>query len=307
MTVAPPAPVCDVLTPEEIVRDLRDLPSAPKVLPRLKVLLSDTNSSMHEVVRLIRLDPGIAARVLRVGNSAYYNHGDRCVTVDEAVNRVGYGQIYELVSYAVASQVLVRPLATYGIEADDLWRMSVACALAAEEIANRSGQECDVAYTVGLLHGLGMAAIDDWAQRHRPELRFPSLGFPRESAEAERAALGFTQADVGAELLREWDFQNAMWEPVRWQYAPRSCTAHMRMACLLHSAKWVRSTVCATDGQSPPLPSQSAIHMLSLRPGELQEIVAVVTRRLHEVSALLDIDIANPRDALRFPNDHWGN
>src|SRR6266542_2549173 len=157
-----------ILTPDEIVRDLKYLPSAPKILPRLKQLLCDGNSSMREIVALIRLDPGIAARVLQVGNSAYYSQGIRCFTVDEAVHRVGYQQVYELVSYAVASQVLVRPLEVYGMEADELWRMSVACALAAELVADQTGQDRDVAYTVGLLHFLGMAAIDDWALRHRP-------------------------------------------------------------------------------------------------------------------------------------------
>jgi len=51
--------------------------------------------------------------------------------VDEAVNRVGYNQVYELVAYAVASQVLVRPLDAYGMEPDELWRSAVSCGLAA--------------------------------------------------------------------------------------------------------------------------------------------------------------------------------
>src|SRR4051812_11153768 len=111
-----------LLTPEEIVREVKHLPSAPKVLPGLKRLLSDGNSAMHEIVALIRLDPGIALRVLQVANSAYFSKGVRCFTVDEAVNRVGYDQIYELVSFAVASQVLIRPLEAYGVEAEDLWK-----------------------------------------------------------------------------------------------------------------------------------------------------------------------------------------
>ena len=52
--------------------------------------------------------------------------GIPCFTVDEAVQRVGYEHVYSLVSYAVALQVLVRPLEAYQIEADELWRMSVS-------------------------------------------------------------------------------------------------------------------------------------------------------------------------------------
>jgi len=287
------------------VRDLRHLPSAPKVLPRLKQLLGDGNSSMAEIVMLIRFDPGIAARVLRVGNSAYYSKGTRCFTVDEAVNRVGYDQVYELVSYAVAAEVLVRPLEVYGLEADDLWKLSVSCALAAETLAMRTGQDRDVAYTVGLLHGLGMVAIDDWALRQRPGLRLQGGGFPREATESERAAFGFTQADTGAALLQHWDFPHSMCEPVRWQYAPRSCAAHTRMACLLHCAKWLRSAVCAADAEHPPLPSEAAMQMMPLGPGDLPGLVAEVAQRLEQVSSLLDVGEPGPRATLRFPSGRW--
>lgn len=302
MIAAPAGSPIAVFTPDDIVRDLKHLPSAPKVLPRLKQLLGDTNSSMNEIVSLIRLDPGIAARVLQVGNSAYYSKGVRCFTVDEAVNRVGYDQVYELVSYAVASQVLVRPLEVYGLDADELWKQSVACALAAETLAARTGQDRDVAYTVGLLHCLGMVAIDDWALRHRPQLRLARGMFPREAIEAERAALGFTQADTGSALLRHWEFPHSMCEPVRWQYAPRACAAHTRMACLLHCAKWLRSVVCQNgDGERPPIPAEAAMQLVPLRAGDLAGLATEIGERLDEVSSLLDVSAPLVRSGSRFP------
>ena len=296
------------LTADEIVRDLKHLPSAPKLLPRLKRLLTDANSSMDEIVMLIRLDPGIAARVLRVGNSAYYSHGNRCFTIDEAVNRVGYDQVYELVSYSVASQVLVRPLTAYGIDADDLWRSSVACALAADLLASRTGQDRDVAYTVGLLHSLGMVAIDDWALRNQPELRLKNDGFPNEAEREEREFFGFTQADAGAALMRLWDFPQPMCDPIQWQYSPRSSAVHMRMACLLHCAKWLRNVVCAPEGQRPPLPSEAILGMVPLRSTELPAVIAEVGRRLREVGSLIEIgQNPGPRSKARFPgqDESW--
>lgn len=282
-------PACSALSPESIVRELKHLPSAPKVLPRLKQLLSDGNSAMHEIVALVRLDPGIAARVLQTANSAYFSKGVRCTTVDEAVNRVGYDQIYELVSYAVASQVLVRPLDVYGIEADELWKMSVACALAAEALAERTNQDRNVAYTIGLLHCVGMVALDEWALRGGHRLFFHNTGFPREAIEAERAALGFTQAETGAALLIHWEFPPTMSEPVRWQYTPRASASHAKMASLLYAAKWIRSAVCSpTIAARPPLPEAVQLLSLGLSPSALNAMAGDVTRRLAAVSSLLD-------------------
>lgn len=298
---------CLPLSPEDIVREVRHLPSAPKVLPRLKQLLRDGNSAMHEIVALVRLDPGIAARVLQTANSAYFSKGVRCTTVDEAVNRVGYDQIYELVSYAVASQVLVRPLDIYGIEADELWKMSVACALAAETLAERTNQDCNIAYTIGLLHCVGMVALDEWALRGGQKLSFKTVGFPREAVESERAALGFTQAETGAALLSHWEFPPAMSDPVRWQYTPRASATHARMASLLYAAKWIRSAVCApTIASRPPLPEAVQLLPLGLSPSALNGMAGDVTRRLVTVSSLLETPgSAVPFERHRFPAQCW--
>lgn len=298
---------CFALTPEDIVRQVKHLPSAPKVLPRLKQLLSDGNSAMHEIVALVRLDPGIAARVLQTANSAYFSKGLRCTTVDEAVNRVGYDQIYELVSYAVASQVLVRPLDLYGIDADELWKMSVAGALAAEALAERTQQDRNIAYTIGLLHCVGMVALDEWALRGGHRLFFKTAGFPREAIESERAALGFTQAETGAALLTHWEFPAAMCEPVRWQYTPRASAVHARMASLLFAAKWIRSAVCApTIAARPSLPESVQHAPLGLGPSALNQVAGDVTRRLAAVSSLLETPGREaPFDRQQFPAQRW--
>jgi HD-like signal output (HDOD) protein len=291
------------LSPDDVVREVKHLPSAPKVLPRLKQLLGDGNSAMHDIVMLIRLDPGIAARVLQMANSAYFSKGTRCFTVDEAVHRVGYDQVYELVAYAVASQVLIRPLAVYGIDADELWKQSVACALAAETLAMRTGQDRNVAYTIGLLHSVGMVAIDEWALRHARTLTLASTGFQREATEAERAALGFTQAEAGAALLRHWDFPRSMSEPVRWQYAPRASAGHTQMASLLYAAKWLRTAVCTGTKARMPLPDAAPLQPLSLSPVLLQGMVFEIDLQLADISSLLDMENkkAGERDRHRFP------
>lgn len=288
------------LVPDDVVRQLRHLPSAPRVLPKLKKLLSDGNSAMHEVVLMIRLDPGIAARVLQMGNSAYYSHGLRCYTVDEAVNRVGYDQIYELVAHAVASQVLVRPLIAYGIEADQLWRMSVTCALAAEIFADQLRIDRDVAYTVGLLHGVGMVAIDEWAFRQQLGLCFTARALPLETCEAERATLGFHNAEAGAALLRLWEFPAVMSEPVRWQYLPRGTTAHFQLAAVLYLAKWLRSAVCEENIELAP-PDPALLRSAHTSMAQLERLIGQVRTRLADVSSLLDVGTVE-HAKLVFPN-----
>jgi HD-like signal output (HDOD) protein len=287
-------------TADEVVRQLKHFPSAPRVLPPLKRLLADGNSSMEAVIGFIRLDPGIAARVLQMGNSAYYSNGTPCYTIDQAVNRIGYGQILELVSYAVASQVLVRPLISYKLEADELWRNSVACALAAEIIASQTGVDHNIAYTTGLLHSVGQVAIDEWLYQQRPGAPVEFAGsLPREALDAERQVLGFHQGDAGAALLRLWEFPPAMTEPVRWQYSPRTTLGHQREACLLHAAKWLRTAVCH-PGKLPPPVEITILQPLRLTHATLESWIPEVRHEMEAVGSLLQVEEL-PSTPVQFP------
>lgn len=271
----------------DIVRAIRQLPSAPKVLPRLEELLNDSNSSIYDIVGLVRLDPGIAARVLQLANNVYFNKGARVISVEEAVIRVGYDQIYELVSHAVSAEMFNRPLAVYGIDAEELWRRAVSCALAAETLASIIGEDRNMAYTVGLLHGVGMVAIDEWAIQNQPVLVFTHRGLPREYIESERALIGLTQAEVGAELLENWDFPQSIVGPVRWQYTPHSSVSHLRMAALLHAAKWIRSVVCDECEQLAP-PDRFVLQPIRLQSGQLDRVAAEIRLRMVAVRHLLE-------------------
>lgn len=283
---SPQAPAS--LTPDSVVSELHQLPSAPKVLPRLKRLLQDANESLEEIVKLIRLDPAIAFRVLQVANTAFFARSERCVTVEDAVQRVGFERVYELVSYAVASQVLVRPLDVYRIDSDVLWERSVACALAAEMIATLVGEDQQIAYTTGLLHAIGMVAIDEWALRHRRELKLAWLDQASEYTVSERDALGFTQAEVGAALLRSWDFSPEMWLPLRWQYAPTATAVQARLAGILCTAKWLQAAVL-TPGPAPVLPLADVLRLVRITPERLRSCVPELRQRMKTVTQLVAV------------------
>jgi HD-like signal output (HDOD) protein len=283
---------------DEVVREVAYLPSAPRVLPRLKRLLRDGNSSRDEVVAMIRWDPGIAARVLQFGNSAYFSHGLRCYTVEEAVQRVGYEQIYELVATAVASEVLVRPLNCYGIDADELWSNSLTCALAAESLAKFAKAEADIAYTIGLLHHIGMVVIDEWVSRNQPMLRFSARALPLEACESERTELGFHQAEAGACLLRTWDFPPAMTEPVRWQYLPNCTASHFHLSALLHAAKWIRSQVLHPENPRGRPPTGIITH-LGLSNSQFDRLVPEVAAKFSRIN--IELTDSASTISLQFP------
>lgn len=271
-----------------IAQALRVPPCASKVIPLLKRHLSDPNASLARIIELIRLDPGVSACVLQAANSALFKRGERCHSVELAVNRIGFDHIFDIVASAVAEQVLLCKLQAYSMEADEYWRRSVACGIAAEHLAGLRDENIHVAYTLGLLHAVGMAAIDRWAQTHAPTLAFLGRGFPRGFIESERALLGFTNAEVGAAVLRAWDFPGEMAEPVRWQYAPVDGGLYRKLNCLLYASRWLAARVCASPGEKVAPPEDRLLAPLRFNAVSLEKESKAVAEKLETLLRSLE-------------------
>jgi HD-like signal output (HDOD) protein len=275
--------------PEEVASGLPYLPSAPNVLQRLCGTVYEKDASLQELGCLLRLDPGLTARVLRLGNSLAGVRAQHCLTIEDAINLIGFKRLAGMIARVAKSQIFARSVSLYGLDAEDWWRWSVSCALAAELLAEHTGEDESVAYTVGLLHTVGIVAIDEWVMLKAPSLMFMPRGVLCEFVESERALLGYTQAEVGAAMLRQWGFPATMVEPLRWQYAPQSSPGFARMACLLHAAKWLRTVVCVEDGgRSPQMPDASVLKPLRINSDQLARFVVELRIRLGEVRNLVE-------------------
>jgi HD-like signal output (HDOD) protein len=261
---------------------MRQLPPLNRVLTRLQILLSDTNSSLDDVAELIRLDAAMTTRIIHVSNSAWFGRGGPCHTIAEAVNRIGFREVYYVVAVTAAKAVVAQPLAAYGRNANALWRESIACAFGADLIAQRIGEDPAVAYMAGLLHGVGRVAINHYlttsGARTSPLV---DDGFPVDFSAAEVAVLGFDQAAVGACMLEKWAFDAAIVEPVRHQYDPLAAgDLHDRMAAALCGARLLRTAACAPAAVCKPEEVEDVFGVLRLEAGEVLALLPDVQRQV---------------------------
>ena len=71
-----------------------DLPSLPEVAMKIRRALADENVSVSEIARLLGTDPALAARTLRIANSAMFYRGSRPITsLSGAVSQLGYKMV----------------------------------------------------------------------------------------------------------------------------------------------------------------------------------------------------------------------
>jgi len=181
---------------------------------------------------------------------------------------VGMQGVQEIVTHAIASKLIGQPLALYGLSAQELWSRALACAVAAGSLAEEAGADRVDAYTAGLMHGLGLLAMDRYAARQKSSLRMPSSGYPLDFAPAEREWLGFSHAEAGAAVLELWGFPESIQAAVRFQLEPERAEEHRQLSMILATARWARSFFCVSDEKIPELPTEGWLQEAGIEIGD---------------------------------------
>ncbi|MDQ8184922.1 HDOD domain-containing protein [Pelagicoccus sp. SDUM812002] len=278
------------LNVEELVCDLEEMSVAPQILPQLQAMVSDCNTNPDEIREMIRLDAALSSMILKTANSAYFNPGYHIDSIDDAIMQLGFNDVYQILTMLAFSDIMAKPLETYALGPGQFWRRSVACALAMERLARKYGEDPGVAYTIGLLHGIGMVFIEKELSSRGKEVAFQN-SLPEDVAIAseEMEIFGLTHAKVGAAVMRRWGFSDEIVVPVYNQFEPSEAGNHERMACLISFAKRMIGTIIddGLGGVAMPGPDPLLIALLHLSKEEYQKVVLALREGFAKAQGLV--------------------
>jgi len=243
----------------------------------LQELLQDANNGIDEVARLLRRDTGLTARVVRIANGIVYNKGDPVASLDEALGRVGFNEVYRLAGMASLAQLASFQPRWYPVSAARLRESSLYTALLMEEFALSSGENPRVAFTAGLMRSVGKIALDTTAQRDRAYGQAPPMA-PEGLLAWEQQVFGLTNVQVAEAVLRGWRFPADVHVPVRDHYLRRLAVDPMRLAkCLNLAAGLAEKAGFGLPGETGYWPVDQNVFATEIG-GNAEDLAAVVAR-----------------------------
>jgi HD-like signal output (HDOD) protein len=224
-------------TTQKLQQIAQQLPASPQVLAQLNELLVDVNSGLDEIADLLRRDTALAARIIRISNSIAYGSAGGIASIEEAVNRVGFSEVYRLTGLAAVTQMVDRNLPFYGLTAAQLRNNTLIVAFAMDSLAKAAGVDSRMAYTAGLMRLVGKLILDHYAK----SVASPKEHYTQSSSggllEWELALFGCTNAEAGSLVMAGWHFPVAITEPLKQHYCTQPLSGpHGRTTCLLNIA-----------------------------------------------------------------------
>ncbi|MBK9130583.1 MAG: GGDEF domain-containing protein [Gammaproteobacteria bacterium] len=205
-----------------------DLPSPVGIAVRILELGQDPDVTLGDVAKVISLDPALTAKLLRMANSPLYARHRKTENLRQAITLFGVeGTITLALSFSVVNGL--KGKVGHRFDYDHFWRRSLAAATCAQVLGERiEVRNKEDLFLCGLLQDIGMLALD----KSMPEL-YQQCDIRSVHAGVighEHSALGMDHAEVGAWLLKRWNFPERLQIIVASSHEPEA--AYVRYAPL---------------------------------------------------------------------------
>lgn len=187
----------------------RAIPAMPGAAQKAFALASNPRAEARDFVEVIELDEALAAKVIKIANSVFFDRGNKSSSIDEAVIVIGLNELRNLLNANALSDIFPssHPARV------QLWAHDIAVALVSKQLATRFlPRLSDTAFLAGLMHDIGkLLLLQRSTLSYEKVLRsVETQGLDFKDAEVEE--FPFDHCQVGHLIAERWNFSEDLIE-----------------------------------------------------------------------------------------------
>ncbi|MCK4841057.1 MAG: HDOD domain-containing protein [Methylococcales bacterium] len=224
------------LSPQLLIKDSFKLFSLPDIYFQIAEMINDPRFTASDMGKVISIDPGLSARLLKVVNSSFYGFQARIDTISRAITIIGTEDLHALV---LATTVIDKfsNIPSELVNMTDYWLRCVHTGIIAKLLAKKTAVlHSERLFMTGLLHDIGSLILYSKLPEKSRDVLLSANNDRRLVGGLEQEIIGFTHADVGAALIKSWGLPESLYEAVACYLNPDLAQAHKLDAYLLYLA-----------------------------------------------------------------------
>ncbi len=268
---------------DEILRIIDTMPPLPEVAYRVLQIVNDPEFSPDALVAVVRTDPALTARILKLCNSSIYALPREITNVSDAVAYLGIRNLVKLVVVTCTASYYRNVDAGYFLSPGEIWKHSVACGLACQLLAEKIGfEDSAAAFTAGILHNVGKVALSQILIHETEAIRETLAGDNKDFLEIERAVVGMDHAKAGAIVTEQWYLPVDLRRSIKNHHDRRQLLVDSELTAMVHIADILTLQLgigAGIDGLNYPLCSEALMRLQVTEP----ELDKVRVRLIDEV------------------------
>ena len=264
----------------------KGLKTVPPVAARLVKMIDEDTSSLEDFETVIRVDPTLVLRLLKLINSAYFSLRTKIKNVSEAVAYIGMDNLRNMIVLDALKNLFFEDSNTIEFSRKKLWAhcavTSICCQMVAERVFVWKGED---AFLCGILHDIGLIVEDQVAPGKFKEMCCSFNPADQDLTAHERMVMGTDHTIIGYLLTQQWGLESKLCQGMKSHHEalvdvqPDSHTGILQIAEYLASRLgYAAYPETHTGIQSPPLISHIKKYIMDYRaivddlPGEIQRI-----------------------------------
>lgn len=186
----------------EIVAFVGDLPPLPHVASQAIVMVEDPDTTAGKLTNLLGQDTALAARVLKIANSAMFSMQREITTLNQAIMVIGFKSLKGIIVAATLRQLNRQ----FGKAEQMIWENSTCTAIGCHALTSYLRKPyVDEAFLIGLLHDLGkLVLVRQLPKEYQQIIAATKKGVSFMDVEQEQ--FGFAHPLIGALVAKKWNF-----------------------------------------------------------------------------------------------------
>jgi HD-like signal output (HDOD) protein len=269
-----------------ILNRLTELPPMPQVMFKAREIMNDPTSSFKALADILEKDQAMATRVLRLSNSAYYGLAGKVTSLQHAAVLLGYKTVGEVVAMATSSKLLGDSLEGYKLNSGDLWKHSLAVAIASKLIAAKGHKDLENdAFSAGLIHDAGKIVLNKYILERSSAFEEYMSDQRKSFLDAEKEILGFDHSEIAAGMCEVWKIPKSLVSAICFHHYPAASNGSM-LATIVHvadSLALMSGIGTGVDGMLYKM-DQRAQESLKLNEGELSAILDETVESVEKIT-----------------------
>jgi HD-like signal output (HDOD) protein len=267
------------------------LPALPQSAIRLLELSQNPDNGPAEYAQPIEADPGLSGQVLRFVNSSYFGFSQEISNVKQAITLVGVRTIKNFALWSAVFSLLPSPKCG-PFDLQTLRQDSLRRGLFARLIGKLMGlKDTEDIFTAALLQDLAIPLLAKQQPTEYRQLLEETLRNRTALSVLEQRRFGWTHAEVGAWLLRQWHVPQGIADLVK---------GHTELDRWLGSPETERGQVAVAMSALLPTGVEGGWYERSRLDGAYDRIKGARWPGLEEVLLEVDEDFANFAPVLKI-------
>jgi HD-like signal output (HDOD) protein len=212
-----------------------------------------TAKDLHQI---IKNDPALATKILKVVNSAFYGLPGQVSDLDRAIVLLGLSSVKNIAISASISRLFTSDQLSDGFSARDLWKHSVAVGVVTRQMCAMIGKRAfaEEAFLAGLIHDMGLLVQRQAYPDKLAEVIQCVIKTDRPLCEVEQELVGADHQALGAGLAVKWKFPRVLQTVLGYHHNVATLDVQHR---LLPTMVYLADTFCCRAGIGFPLTARN--------------------------------------------------